>query len=102
MSMNYRINDMTGHSFGRLTVTGATQTRTGSGEVVWRCQCECGGIKNVAGSALRTGKTRSCGCLAKERITILNRKRRVRRPTKSAQRLRQEDGWNDTEDFLSS
>ena len=29
----------------------------------WKCQCECGKIITVNGAALRSGHTRSCGCL---------------------------------------
>ena len=32
----------------------------------WICKCDCGKIKNVAGTALRNGKSKSCGCLAIE------------------------------------
>lgn len=32
----------------------------------WKCQCECGKIITVNGAALRSGHTKSCGCLQKE------------------------------------
>ncbi len=29
----------------------------------WTCKCECGKVKRVQAAALKSGKTRSCGCL---------------------------------------
>lgn len=29
----------------------------------WICQCECGKIFSTRGTAIRSGKTKSCGCL---------------------------------------
>lgn len=31
--------------------------------VRWICQCECGNIKSIRGSSLKSGNTKSCGCL---------------------------------------
>lgn len=31
----------------------------------WKCLCDCGKITIVSGNCLKSGKTRSCGCLAK-------------------------------------
>lgn len=32
---------------------------------MWNCQCECGNLTTVAGNSLRTGHTKSCGCLSR-------------------------------------
>jgi len=32
----------------------------------WNCRCDCGTTKIVHGSAIVSGNTRSCGCLARE------------------------------------
>jgi len=53
-----------GAKFGRLTVV-ARHGRV-KGRVTWFCQCECGNQTIVTGTRLRSGTTRSCGCLAKE------------------------------------
>lgn len=48
--------------FGMLTVI----ERAGSDsrkEATWRCRCECGDVTIVTGSRLRSGGTKSCGCL---------------------------------------
>lgn len=53
---------MVGERYGKLTV----QSRSGvnhEGRVQWSCLCDCGGTAIVAGTSLRLGMTRSCGCL---------------------------------------
>ena len=53
--------DLTGQKFGRLTVTSLAH---GGRVAKWNCRCECTGeMAIVRGSALRIGKTKSCGCL---------------------------------------
>lgn len=34
-----------------------------SAELYWDCQCDCGKIKTIAGSHIRRGDVKSCGCL---------------------------------------
>lgn len=57
--------DMTGMRFGKLQVlrhAGTSKQRT----AMWWCRCDCGNECVVSGSYLRTGDTKSCGCLQKE------------------------------------
>lgn len=61
-----KIKDLTGETFGKLKVIEITPERRNR-QVVWKCQCECGNIVNVVGQALRTGHTKSCGCLNYEK-----------------------------------
>lgn len=56
--------DLTGQRFGRLTVI--ERTANHNGRTCWKCQCDCGNVKNVIGKDLRNGKTRSCGCYNRE------------------------------------
>lgn len=59
--------DITGKRFGRLVALEATGKKEKSGRsYIWKCQCDCGNICYVSGSHLRSGDTRSCGCLASE------------------------------------
>lgn len=58
--------DMKGMVFGRLTVLRENETRSREGQLVWICRCECGKTTAVKGRNLRTGNTRSCGCLGVE------------------------------------
>lgn len=57
--------NLNGERFGRLTVI----SRSGSdrrGEALWVCKCDCGERAIIRGNKLRTGHTKSCGCLSKE------------------------------------
>jgi hypothetical protein len=59
--------DMSGFISGRLKViekVGCYQK-----QAMWSCECSCGNIITVAGANLRSGRTKSCGCLAKELMT---------------------------------
>ena len=54
--------DITGQKFFNLKVI----NRVGSdkrGESIWKCQCDCGNITNVLASNLKSGNTKSCGCI---------------------------------------
>jgi hypothetical protein len=52
--------NLTGQKFGRLTVI-AFDHKTGT-SYYWRCECECGKLKAVRYSHLKSGETKSCGC----------------------------------------
>ena len=56
-------NSMIGKRFGRLTVIesgGVSKNR----KLMWICRCDCGNTtKPIVGSNLRSGTTKSCGCL---------------------------------------
>lgn len=56
-----------GQRFGRLTVIERSLERRYPG-THWRCRCDCGRELVVAGRALRTGNTTSCGCFRLERV----------------------------------
>jgi hypothetical protein len=58
--------DLTGQRFGRLLVV-EVAGRTGSGNVTWKCQCDCGNISFPSGTFLRLGLTCSCGCVQREK-----------------------------------
>ena len=62
--------DITGQRFGRYVVLDFAFIK--QGRAYWKCECDCGTIKNVRGSSLRIGQTKSCGCYAKERSSIMN------------------------------
>lgn len=56
--------DLTGKSFGRLTVL--YRTANHKKQTVWRCKCDCGKTIDVQGGHLRAGKIISCGCYQRE------------------------------------
>lgn len=57
--------DLTGMAFGRLTVLRRSGTR--HSQALWHCQCTCGGEAEIIGGMLRSGRTKSCGCIKAER-----------------------------------
>lgn len=60
--------DLTGRRFGRLVVLGRAE-RPGH-MVYWNCICDCGKAHIAAGSYLKNGKIKSCGCLHDEKSAI--------------------------------
>jgi hypothetical protein len=52
--------DITGETYGLLTVLRLTRNLP---RRAWRCQCVCGRKKTILQMDLRSGNTRSCGCL---------------------------------------
>lgn len=73
MSKPINFIDLTGRRFGRLVVVEREGTQK-SGAARWRCHCDCGKSKVIDGTSLRSGHTKSCGCLAHEPAKILNLK----------------------------
>lgn len=56
--------DITGLRFERLKVL--SYDKTISKRAFWLCECDCGAVKSLPGSDMKTGKIKSCGCLRKE------------------------------------
>lgn len=54
--------DLTGKRFGHLIALGYV----GGAQSAWKCACDCGSLKEVAGGSLRRGQTKSCGCATSE------------------------------------
>ena len=59
--------DIASQTFGRLTAIEVSH-KNKHGNLYWKCQCECGNIHIVYLYSLKSGKTKSCGCLQKERL----------------------------------
>ena len=62
-----KIVDITGKTFGRLKVVKMAKHKKNE-FVNWWCECACGNKVCVRGNNLKSGTTRSCGCLRKESI----------------------------------
>ena len=71
--MGRKFEDLTGKVFGKLKVL-HEDGRTKSGDVLWLCECECKNIVPVTASNLRTGHTKSCGCLVVEKQFEIHKK----------------------------
>ena len=65
-----RFQDLTGQTFGRLTVVSfAERLRSGSQtRSYWDCRCVCGKTTRVEAYSLKHGGSRSCGCLHRESV----------------------------------
>jgi hypothetical protein len=59
-----------GEVFGRWTIVapGGIATRHGS---TWVVRCKCGEVRTRRGDNLRSGGTRSCGCLKRDLVAAL-------------------------------
>lgn len=56
--------DLTGKVFGNLIAQWPAGRNKGHG-VYWLCLCSCGRTKHTAAERLKSGYTKSCGCLPK-------------------------------------
>ena len=57
------MKDITNERFGNLTAIRNTGRKDIHRNYIWLCQCDCGNFCEVVGNNLRTGHTKSCGCL---------------------------------------
>ena len=61
---SYNFDNLTGRRFGRLTVI--SESDNDKSKIMWLCKCDCGNDKIVAANDLKSGHTKSCGCLSAE------------------------------------
>lgn len=62
-STKVETKDLSGLKLGRWSVVSKMTPRGGSGHATrWLCECDCGTVKTVRSHALRSGRSRSCGC----------------------------------------
>lgn len=62
--------DLTGQRFGKLVVIEFGEMR--KCHSYWLCKCDCGNSFVTQGTSLKTGNTKSCGCIKKERIIAIS------------------------------
>lgn len=61
--------NLIGQQFNRLTVIALDEEKTkNKKKTYWFCQCLCGNIKSIAASSLKSGASKSCGCLRNEKM----------------------------------
>ena len=63
--------DLTGMKYGRLTVV--EFDRLQNHKTYWKCVCDCGLTVIATGNNLRSGNTKSCGCLRRESTAALGK-----------------------------
>lgn len=56
-------DNLTGRTFGRLTVLAPIDVIVDRGRTLYECRCECGKTVITRRDNLLSGDTRSCGCL---------------------------------------
>ena len=67
--------DLTGKKFNKLTVIehlGKVRVGSNQSTHLWKCQCDCGNICEVSSRGLRSGRTKSCGCIQGETLRSMN------------------------------
>lgn len=62
----HRTKDISGFTFGSLTVL--AHCGRSSGNQLYKCRCDCGRLDSFYYCNLVTGRTRSCGCLTGSKI----------------------------------
>lgn len=67
-----KLIDLTGQRFGRLLVLKRHGANDGNGKPMWLCKCNCGAEIAVSGWSLKSGNTKSCGCLKLEHPSRLS------------------------------
>lgn len=68
--------DLTGQRFGLLTAINR-MGRDNNNSVVWLCKCDCGKEVTVRSYSLRSGNTKSCGCLMLSSSSRLGKKSKI-------------------------
>jgi len=70
--------DLKGKRFGKLLVVEEAEKR--NGRIYWLCKCDCGNENEINGCSLKSGGTKSCGCLRLEtslKNALVNKKKRT-------------------------
>jgi hypothetical protein len=66
--MRSDVIDLAGQRFERLFVIRCVGRNTKRQSVDWLCRCDCGNELTVIGRDLRSGNTKSCGCLHRHQL----------------------------------
>lgn len=76
---NRKFKDLSGHTFGRLTVIKRVKAPNNVEDkhTYWLCRCSCKNksLKVVSSKNLLNGSVKSCGCLSKENIKKVSKNR---------------------------
>ena len=66
-----KVKEMIGSRFGRLVVM--DWTKNDNNKTLYICNCDCGNVMEVPKQHLTMGKTKSCGCLRKEKSAEISK-----------------------------
>ena len=92
MIMSGRAMDLKGRQFENLTVLGRAESDS-SRQPKWVCECACGNVCIVQGRYLKSGATKSCGCMQRGTKPGEMSEKDMRSPSDSLYRL-QTDGMS--------
>lgn len=82
--------DLVGDRYGRLVVV--EFDRLQNRKTYWKCVCDCGLTVVATGNNLRSGNTKSCGCLQREKAAEIG-KSNIRHGNSHANRTRLYTIW---------
>ncbi len=69
--------DLIGNRYGKLVVIKEVSKRGDVKDSVYECLCDCGNSKSISARHLRSGGTKSCGCLAQENRSFTGKLHRI-------------------------
>lgn len=72
-----KLDDLTNKNFGILKVIKRTDdyiSPQGKHQICWLCECQCGNTVKVVSQRLKSGKTKSCGCLVPSLVSKTHKK----------------------------
>jgi hypothetical protein len=75
--------DLKNWRFGRLLVE-SLAGRDSGGKSTWNVVCDCGTRKVIRASDMRSGRTKSCGCLQTEHTLAINARKRTHGMTRTS------------------
>lgn len=58
-----KVVDLTGQTFGLLTVLEKSARKDTGGKTMYWCRCQCKNVVEIRGTNLTTGRANSCGCM---------------------------------------
>lgn len=67
-----KLKDLVGERFGKLVVIEYSHKKNNLH--YWKCKCDCGNEKIAGGKSLKSGNTKSCGCIPRKRFNVKNQK----------------------------
>ena len=70
------IIDIKGKKFNKWTVISRAENNS-RGDAMWLCECECGTQRIVKGASLRSGNSKSCGCVRNQKLIENNHKKQI-------------------------
>jgi hypothetical protein len=63
------VRPVVGQRYNRITIQQGAAVRSASGVITWPCRCDCGTQLYCNLNRLKSGNTKSCGCLQREKAS---------------------------------